>query len=80
MECEVCKMHLKSTYTFHGNVFCIMSIPKPIVPYMMWKITSDEKSKEGIMHVMELRDKTEIKIVIVIIDVVRVESLNVMSN
>ncbi|CAD8074550.1 unnamed protein product [Paramecium sonneborni] len=62
MECEICKMPLKSTYTYQRQIFCIMQIQKPIVPYMIWKITSDDKSKEGIIQVMELQDKAEIKI------------------
>ncbi|CAD8145453.1 unnamed protein product [Paramecium octaurelia] len=62
MECEICKMPLKSTYTYQRQIFCIMQIQKPTVPYMIWKITSDDKSKEGIIQVMELQDKAEIKI------------------
>ncbi|CAD8160016.1 unnamed protein product [Paramecium pentaurelia] len=62
MECEICKMSLQSTYTYQGQIFCIMQIQKPVVPYMIWKITSDDKSKEGIIQVMELLDKSEIKI------------------
>ncbi|CAD8075974.1 unnamed protein product [Paramecium sonneborni] len=62
MECEICKMTLQSTYTYQGQIFCIMQIQKPVVPYMIWKITSDDKSKEGIIQVMELLDKSQIKI------------------
>ncbi|CAD8060641.1 unnamed protein product [Paramecium primaurelia] len=62
MECEICKMSLQSTYTYQGQIFCIMQIQKPVAPYMIWKITSDDKSKEGIIQVMELVDKSEIKI------------------
>ncbi|CAK68949.1 unnamed protein product (macronuclear) [Paramecium tetraurelia] len=62
MECEICKMQLQSTYTYQGQIFCIMQIQKPVVPYIVWKITSDGRSKEGTIQVMELLDKQEIKI------------------
>lgn len=39
-----------------------MNIPKPNVPHMIWKITSEDKTKEGMIHVLELEEKTEIKI------------------
>ena len=41
-----------------------MNIPKPNVPHMIWKITSEDKTKEGMIHVLELEEKTEIKIVL----------------
>ncbi|CAK77848.1 unnamed protein product (macronuclear) [Paramecium tetraurelia] len=54
MECEICKMPLKSTYTYQRQIFCIMQIQKPTVPYMIWKITSDDKSKGG-HHLEEIK-------------------------
>ena len=41
-----------------------MNIHKPNVPHMIWKITSEDKTKEGMIHVLELEEKTEIKIVL----------------
>ncbi|CAD8145446.1 unnamed protein product [Paramecium pentaurelia] len=62
IECEICKMPLQSTYIYQDQIYCIMPIQKPLVPYVVWKITSDGKSQEGIIQVMELQGKQEIKI------------------
>ena len=47
-----------------------MNIPKPNVPHMIWKITSEDKTKEGMIHVLELEEKTEIKIVLIIFNII----------
>ena len=46
----------------------MLDIPKPTTSYMMWKVTNDEKgkeekTKEGMIYVIEVDTKTEIKIV-----------------
>lgn len=40
-----------------------MNIPKPTSSYIILKVTSDDKFKEGMMYVIELDQKTELRIV-----------------
>ena len=44
-----------------------MTIPRPSGSYMMLNITNDEKGKDGMIIVLEIGGKTELKIVFIII-------------
>lgn len=40
-----------------------MNIPRPNTSYLMMNITNDDKGKEGMIYMLEIRDKNELKIV-----------------
>lgn len=40
-----------------------MNIPKPRSSFLTLRVTSDDKFKEGMIYVIEFRDKKELKIV-----------------
>jgi len=40
-----------------------MNIPKPTSSYLILRVTSDDKCKEGMIYVIQFHDKTELKIV-----------------
>lgn len=44
----------------------MLKLPKPKSSYITFKVTNDDKSKEAMIYVVEIGEKTELKIVIYI--------------
>ena len=63
MECEICKSAFKTSYTFKDRIYSLLNIARPNTSYIMMNISNDEKGKEGMIYVLELGDKRELKIV-----------------
>lgn len=53
----------QGSYFYEDLTYSILNIPKPKGSYMMWKVTNDDKAKEGMIYVLEVGEKDEIKIV-----------------
>ena len=75
MECEICKVipfptptinqtPIKWTYTFRDRVYQLLKISPPNKPYIMMSIQNDEKQKEGMIYMLELGNRHELRIVL----------------
>ena len=62
MECEICKFVFCNTYTYGDKKYDVIKIPKPRSSYMTFRVTNDDKSKDGMIFVVEIGNKTELKI------------------
>ncbi|CAD8138991.1 unnamed protein product [Paramecium octaurelia] len=62
LDCEICKFTFRNTYTFQDKSYSVLKLPKPKSSYITFKVTNDDKSKEAMIYVVEIGEKTELKI------------------
>ncbi|CAD8059619.1 unnamed protein product [Paramecium sonneborni] len=62
LDCEICKATFRNTYKFQDKTYSVLKLPKPKSSYITFKITNDDKQKEAIIYVVEVGEKTELKI------------------
>ncbi|CAD8144761.1 unnamed protein product [Paramecium octaurelia] len=62
LDCEICKATFRNTYKFQDKTYSVLKLPKPKSSYITFKITNDDKTKEAMIYVVEIGEKTELKI------------------
>ncbi|CAK88094.1 unnamed protein product (macronuclear) [Paramecium tetraurelia] len=60
LDFEICKATFRSIYKFQDKTYSVLKLPKS--SYITFKITNDDTTKEAMIYVVEIGEKTELKI------------------